>query len=59
MRGEDVLRSSRSADHVDMLGNDELIYDVLKIAAGRRLDSRIHSNIREISEEIKLEELDV
>lgn len=38
-----------SGDHIDLLGNDELLTDVLTIASGGQVEERILSNIREIA----------
>lgn len=42
----------RAADHVNILGNSEMIYDLLKIASGLDVEGRIHSNIVEISKKV-------
>lgn len=44
----------RSSDHVDLLGNVDVIADVLRIAAGHSLEDHIVSNISKIAEKITL-----
>jgi len=39
-----------SGDHIDILGNDELIEDVLTVAVGGHVEQRIMSNIHSIAE---------
>ena len=43
--------SGKAADHVDILGNHEVISDILAIATGRgdALEDRLISNITEIA----------
>ncbi|MBX9692252.1 MAG: hypothetical protein K2Z81_07710, partial [Cyanobacteria bacterium] len=43
-----------TADHVDIMGNHDLITDVLKIASGERLNNDIVSKIKDFSAKIKL-----
>ena len=49
-----VLRETRSGDHVDILGSDDFISDVLHFACGRRslLQNRIASDIEAISQKV-------
>ena len=55
---EDPLRKGRySAEHVDILGNEEMMEDLMKIVAGYDLESvdtdKIHSDINGIVERVK------
>ena len=53
--GEPLSRGGpRSSDHVDLLGNVDVIADVLRIAAGVSLEDHIVSNISQIAEKITL-----
>mmetsp|Transcript_54955 Transcript_54955/g.91339 ORF Transcript_54955/g.91339 Transcript_54955/m.91339 type:complete len:394 (-) Transcript_54955:298-1479(-) len=51
-----VTRSSSSADHVDILGNRDLIRDMLLVCGGQgnRVEPRVSSNIAEMSNLIDL-----
>eukprot|EP00300_Choanocystis_sp_HF-7_P042910 c956_g1_i1.p1 GENE.c956_g1_i1~~c956_g1_i1.p1 ORF type:complete len:631 (-),score=122.73 c956_g1_i1:33-1925(-) len=46
-----------TAEHVDILGNEELIQNVLQVAAGHTIDNRVESPIRNIADKIKAEML--
>ena len=46
----------RSSDHVDLLGNVDVMEDVLRIAAGQLLEDNITSSIADIAAQIKLPE---
>ncbi|CAG8461691.1 6729_t:CDS:2 [Paraglomus occultum] len=52
----DLRGGSKTADHVDILGNYAVTEDVLKVAsgAGDRLTDRFHSNILEYAERVEL-----
>lgn len=53
----DIRGGPRTADHIDLLGNHELIEDVLRIAAGQLTDQsqdRFFSSIREMSDRVEL-----
>ena len=39
----------RSSDHVDVLGNIDVMTDFLRIAAGQQLEDDITSNIKDIA----------
>lgn len=39
-----------SGDHIDLLGNQELLEDVLRLAAGGEVEGRILSNIEDMAE---------
>lgn len=41
---------SASGDHVDILGNDELLEDILMIASGREVEGRISSGLRAMAD---------
>jgi hypothetical protein len=41
----DIRGGPQSADHVDILGNQDLTEDVLRIVANHPVEGRIHSNI--------------
>ena len=51
-----VRGGSKSADHVDILGNDDLIKDIILIATGNtnNINEHIISNINQLSNEINL-----
>lgn len=54
----DRFRGGRSSgDHVDIMGNHEMITDLLWIVSGNghKVEERIHSKIKEISERVDLE----
>ena len=53
LRGE-----TKSGDHVDIMGNLEMIQDLLKVVSNHAdpVEERILSNIREISDRITLVE---
>ncbi len=54
IRTQTLLRGGlASADHVDLMGNHQLIGDILSIVMDRRLDDQIHSNITAIAREIQ------
>ena len=42
----------RSSDHVDVLGNIDVMTDFLRIAAGQRLEDNITSNIKDIASRV-------
>lgn len=46
----------KSADHVDILSNDGVLTDIIKIASGRghELEDKIHSRLDEIVKNIPL-----
>lgn len=44
----------RSSDHVDLLGNVDVMEDVLRIAAGQQLNDNITSNLDEIASRVTL-----
>merc|ERR1711988_1369918 len=50
----DPRGGGQSGDHVDIMGNNDMIEDVLRVAAGQKLSNRIYSSIREFSALIKL-----
>mmetsp|Transcript_18952 Transcript_18952/g.52150 ORF Transcript_18952/g.52150 Transcript_18952/m.52150 type:complete len:105 (-) Transcript_18952:81-395(-) len=43
-----------TADHVDIMGNHDLINDVLRVASGEELEDRIYSDIRSIAARVPL-----
>jgi len=43
----------RAADHVNVLGNQELIGDILRIASGKEVGERIRSPIREMAGRVR------
>eukprot|EP00727_Mastigamoeba_balamuthi_P014135 m51a1_g9344 putative phospholipid:diacylglycerol acyltransferase (608) ;mRNA; f:74168-76142 len=47
--GLDIRGGPKTADHVDILGNTDVLRDLIAIVAGQELEEKIHSNIREIS----------
>ena len=50
--GDSLERSIASSDHVDILGNHEVIRDILLLAAGRErgvVEQRVVSDIEEIA----------
>jgi len=53
----DLRGGSKTADHVDIMGNYALTEDVLKIASGfhdEEINDRVHSKIREYADRVKL-----
>jgi phospholipid:diacylglycerol acyltransferase len=52
----DFRGGDSSGDHVDIMGNRNMISDVLHIASGEDLEERIVSQIREMSARIILPE---
>lgn len=48
-----ALGAPRIAD-VDIMGNHELIKDILQVAAGKLIENRIISEVEEISKRVKL-----
>jgi phospholipid:diacylglycerol acyltransferase len=53
--GLDLRGGMRSGDHVDIMGNHEMLTDLLNVVTGwKELEERITSDIREISEGVKL-----
>lgn len=53
IRTQTLLRGGlASADHVDLMGNQELIGDILSIVMDKKLEDHIHSNITAISKGI-------
>lgn len=61
-----LMRLADSADHVDIMGNYEMIADVIRLVGHRedprtgrrrlgRVPERIYSQIREISEAVELD----
>ncbi|KAJ9075955.1 phospholipid:diacylglycerol acyltransferase [Entomophthora muscae] len=53
---EDIRGGPDTGDHIDILGNSRLTYDVLRIATGHEddLKDRIESEIQEISSRVPL-----
>ena len=56
-----LFRGTSSSDHVDIMGNEALIADILNIATGAsdQVKDRVHSNIVELSKKLdkKLDEM--
>mmetsp|Transcript_65680 Transcript_65680/g.108975 ORF Transcript_65680/g.108975 Transcript_65680/m.108975 type:complete len:690 (-) Transcript_65680:73-2142(-) len=50
LAGRTMRGGPASGDHVDLLGNDELLEDVLKIASGGDVDGRIVSELKLFTE---------
>lgn len=48
----DVRGGTRSANHTNILGNQELVFDVLKVVSGYSVEERIESNLLESVKEI-------
>jgi len=44
-----IRGGASSGDHIDLLGNDELLTDVLTIASGGKVDGRIASGLTDIA----------
>jgi len=42
----------RASDHVNILGNYEMIYNILEVAGGREVEERIHSQIKEVAKQV-------
>lgn len=53
---QETMRGPTSSDHVDIMGNHEMIKDLVLIASNQksRVPERIVSEIREISENVNL-----
>eukprot|EP00931_Biecheleriopsis_adriatica_P042198 TRINITY_DN24054_c0_g1_i1.p1 TRINITY_DN24054_c0_g1~~TRINITY_DN24054_c0_g1_i1.p1 ORF type:complete len:547 (+),score=62.73 TRINITY_DN24054_c0_g1_i1:211-1851(+) len=49
MAGGTIRGGPASGDHVDILGNDELLGDILRLASGSSIDSRITSDLEAIA----------
>lgn len=49
----DVRGGSDTADHVDIMGNIELLKDVMSVVSGNGLEERLITNIAEISKIIR------
>lgn len=49
LAGGSIRGGPASGDHVDLLGNDELLKDVLAIASGGEVPERVVSDIRDIA----------
>jgi len=50
VRGRTIRGGAESGDHIDILGNDELLIDVLNVVSGKHVDGRIVSDIEAIVE---------
>jgi hypothetical protein len=49
------IRGSASGDHVDIMGNNFLIRDLLLIASGNDLDDVISSDLERVSARVQAE----
>eukprot|EP00753_Platysulcus_tardus_P008129 PLAT15650.1.p1 GENE.PLAT15650.1~~PLAT15650.1.p1 ORF type:complete len:674 (+),score=359.21 PLAT15650.1:7-2028(+) len=57
LQGGDLLRGGATADHVDILGNPQLLRDVLLIASGSQLQDNVQSNIAALAEAVNAEKI--
>lgn len=43
-----------ASDHVNILGNEEMLADILRVVTGREVEERVHSEIFNIVDKIDL-----